>query len=212
MDIEEEPAPRWQLQLEGQLPPERADAARNRQRILNAARALMNETGADRLTMNVIAARAGVGVGTVYRRFGDQAGLVDALMNDREAVLQHQMIAGPPPLGPGADPVERIRAFLHNYADLLEEYAPLLATVAIDRRLRHRSQGAHAVHRQHLAILIGQVSPALDATYLAEAFLASLEGPRFLAQRREQGFELDRIKAGLDQLVAGLTAAELPDR
>jgi AcrR family transcriptional regulator len=209
MEIEEGPAARWQLPLPGQSLPERADAARNRQRILDAARTLLNEAGADRLTMNVVAARAGVGVGTVYRRFGDQAGLVDALMDDRETVLQHQMIAGPPPLGPGADPVARIRAFLHSYADLLEEYAPLLSTVTLDRRLRRRSEGADAVHRQHVAILIGQISPALDAAYLAEALLASLEGPRFLAQRREQGFGLDRIKAGLDQLVAGLTA-ELP--
>ncbi|QDP98528.1 TetR/AcrR family transcriptional regulator [Microlunatus elymi] len=183
-------------------PPERSDAARNRQRILQAARELIDERGPQELTMNEVAAHAGVGVGTVYRRFGDQAGLVDALMDEHERELQEQMISGPPPLGPGAEPVERIKAFLHAFVDLLELYAPVMATVRDDPRTR--GGGAYNAHHQHLAILIRQVRPGLDATYLAGALLTNLEARRFLAQRNDLGYGVDQIKAGLDQLVTGL--------
>ena len=46
----------------------RADAARNRERVLDAARAAHHEHGAG-LAMHAVARRAGVGVGTVYRHF-----------------------------------------------------------------------------------------------------------------------------------------------
>ncbi len=58
--------------------PVRADAERNRLRILEAAGALFAERGLD-VSMEQIAIRAGVGVGTVYRRFGDRDALLDAL-------------------------------------------------------------------------------------------------------------------------------------
>lgn len=90
--------------------PERADAARNRAKILAKAEHLVSTRGVQALSMNEVATAAGVGVGTVYRRFGDQAGLVEALMNQREHQLQQGMTSGPPPLGPGASAYERVRA------------------------------------------------------------------------------------------------------
>jgi hypothetical protein len=51
-------------------PAARRDAVRNYHRILDAAREVLGESGAD-ACMEEIAARAGVGVGTVYRRFAD---------------------------------------------------------------------------------------------------------------------------------------------
>jgi len=62
--------------------PLRADAERNRQRILEAARALFAERGLS-VTLDDIAHRAGVGVGTVYRRFPDKEQLIDALFAER---------------------------------------------------------------------------------------------------------------------------------
>ncbi|WP_062437283.1 TetR/AcrR family transcriptional regulator [Herbidospora daliensis] len=56
----------------------RADARRNRDRILEAARDVVAERGTD-APMELIARRAGVGVGTLYRRFPDRAGLLAAL-------------------------------------------------------------------------------------------------------------------------------------
>lgn len=71
------------------LPPERirrADAQRNRERVLEAARAALAEEGLD-AQMPDIAARAGVGVGTVYRHFPTKEALIAALTDDHFAAL-----------------------------------------------------------------------------------------------------------------------------
>jgi AcrR family transcriptional regulator len=62
--------------------PLRRDAERNRQRILEAARQAFAEQGLS-VTLDEIGRRAGVGVGTVYRRFPDKQQLIDALFEDR---------------------------------------------------------------------------------------------------------------------------------
>ncbi len=72
--------------------PLRSDAERNRTRILAAASELFAAEGVD-ASLEEVAARAGVGVGTVYRRFGDREGLIDALFEDQlaeVAVLAHR--------------------------------------------------------------------------------------------------------------------------
>jgi AcrR family transcriptional regulator len=60
----------------------RADAERNRQRILEAAAEVFTERGFE-ATLDEVARRAGVGVGTVYRRFPDKASLAEALFTER---------------------------------------------------------------------------------------------------------------------------------
>lgn len=62
--------------------PLRKDAALNRQRILAAAGELFAEAGLH-VTLDAVAERAGVGVGTVYRRFPDKEALIDALFEER---------------------------------------------------------------------------------------------------------------------------------
>jgi AcrR family transcriptional regulator len=77
--------------------PLRRDAERNRQRILEAAREAFAEDGLA-VTLDEIARRAGVGVGTIYRRFPDKEQLIDALFEARigevvalaEAGLRHE--------------------------------------------------------------------------------------------------------------------------
>ena len=63
------------LPVSGQETQERGDAARNRELLLAAARKLIAERGPDAVTMDDIAAEAGVGKGTLFRRFGNRAGL-----------------------------------------------------------------------------------------------------------------------------------------
>ncbi len=62
--------------------PLRADAERNRQRILAAARELFAERGLN-VTLDDIAERAGLGVGTVYRRFASREELIEALFGEK---------------------------------------------------------------------------------------------------------------------------------
>ena len=84
------------------VPRERADAARNRRRILAAAERLFEQRGVAEVPMEAIAEEAGVGKGTLFRRFGDRAGLAWALIDERERGFQDAFIRGPAPLGPGA--------------------------------------------------------------------------------------------------------------
>lgn len=68
--------------------PLRKDAERNRQRVLAAARELFAERGLD-VTLDDIARAAGVGVGTVYRRFPDKEQLIDALFEERVGEIRN---------------------------------------------------------------------------------------------------------------------------
>src|ERR1700681_4439510 len=87
---------------------ERADAVRNRARILAAAERLFAERGAGCVSMDDIAGAAGVGKGTLFRRFGSRAALALALLSECETAFQEEFIRGEPPLGPGASPAERL--------------------------------------------------------------------------------------------------------
>ena len=87
--------------FEPEAPRERADAARNRARILEAAADLVAERGIDAVSMEDVARAACVGTGTLYRRFGDRAGLALALLDEQTRDFQNALISGPPPLGPG---------------------------------------------------------------------------------------------------------------
>ncbi len=134
-----------------ETPRERADAARNRARILEAAAALVAEHGIEDVSMEDVARAACVGTGTLYRRFGDRAGLALALLDAHTRAFQNALIAGPPPLGPGAPPAERLRAFGDGYIDLVERHAPLLIVAVPQGRY---ADGPHTMYTTHLAILL----------------------------------------------------------
>jgi AcrR family transcriptional regulator len=203
------------LPVVGQEPAERADAARNRRALLAAAHGIMVESGIDGLTMDRVAAAAGVGVGTVYRRFGDLGGLAFALLDDEEREFQGAYLSGPPPLGPGAPPAERIRAFLHATVDRMETAGELHSLAESRSRIARYTSGAYRTSRTHLLTLLREVRQH-DPAYCADALLAVAGTNLILHQRRELGFSQARIKAGLDSVLSALLSrgicpgAELP--
>ncbi|WAP52096.1 helix-turn-helix domain containing protein [Arthrobacter sp. ATA002] len=79
---------------------ERLDAARNRRLLLGTALGIVAEHGADALTMDDLARRAGVGKGTIFRRFGSRSGLMQALLDHAQRDFQESYLRGPAPLGP----------------------------------------------------------------------------------------------------------------
>lgn len=92
---------------------ERADALRNREAVLAAADDLFARSQSPRsVSMDEIAAAAGVGKGTLFRRFGDRTGLIRALVEARIQPLRHAVETGPAPLGPTGPPRERVLAVL----------------------------------------------------------------------------------------------------
>ncbi|GAA2437330.1 TetR/AcrR family transcriptional regulator [Actinomadura vinacea] len=201
------------LPLAGGPPVERADAAENRRKILAAAAELLASRGVEALSMDEVARAAGVGVGTVYRRFRDRAGLVYAVLDDREREFQEGFLQGPPPLGPGdpdgagPTPLERVRAFLHALADRTEAQSELLETAEMDSADARFRDGWYALYQSHLATLITQIRPGADGIYLADALLAPLAANLFRYQRHTQGMSLERIKTGLDALLDGIRPA-----
>ncbi len=190
-----------ELPVIGEPRPERADAARNRRRLMEAAGRLMAERGVEGLLMNDVAEAAGVGVGTLYRRFGDRGGLARALLDEQGRQFQAAFLYGPPPLGPGATPMERIRAFLHAWAEELDEQAALMLMADTATPIARYQTGAYRAYRAHMLTLIRQARPEADAGYLAEALLAPLAADLYVYQRREQGMSIERIKAGLDEVL-----------
>lgn len=172
----------------------RADAARNRAKILAAAEALVAELGIDHVSMEDVAFKAGVGTGTLYRRFGDRAGLALALLDEHARKFQDQLIAGDPPLGPGAPARERLRAFGAGYLELLERHAPLMLAA-------EPHEGPHALFATHLTILLEEAAPHVDAPLMAEALLATLAPSHHLRLRHGLGWPLERLREGWDQLI-----------
>jgi AcrR family transcriptional regulator len=192
------------LPVVGQPATERADAARNRRTLLAAARTIVATSGVDGLTLDRLAGFAGVGVGTVYRRFGDRAGVAYALLDEEERRFQQGFVCGPPPLGPGAPPTARIRAFLHAYLDRLDVHADLHALAEAQSPTARYHNGAYLTHRMHLTGLLTRICPEGEATYLAEVLLGMLDAGLYLHQRRHLGMSCDQIKAGVDQLLERL--------
>lgn len=187
-----------ELPIAGQRPPERADAARNRARILRAAQALLAERHPCEISVDDVAAVAGVGKGTIYRRFGDRGGLMQALLDERERAFQAAVLTGPPPLGPDSPPGERLNAFLCAMVDQMEAVGELMAEAEAGPAWLH-SEPIRFRHL-HIRVLLNQARPDLDADVVATALLAPLSAPLYLHQRRELGYSVRRIKTTVREL------------
>lgn len=176
-------------------PKERADAARNRAAVLEAAAGLFAEHGVEAVSMDQVAAAAGVGKGTLFRRFGDKSGLAAALLDARERVLQEAVLSGPPPLGPGAPADERLAAFLDAYLDyLLEHLALVRMSETATPGARYRI-GAYRFWHRHVAILLAATP---DPDHTAHALLAPLAADHVAALLPEIGER--RMRTGLLRL------------
>ena len=185
-----------QLPLVG-LGEERSDAARNRERILCAAERLFTRDGVACTTMDAIAAEAGVGKGTLFRRFGNRAALVLAVLEPAERDFQEAFIRGPAPLGPGAPADERLiafgRALLRHIAAHGDLFLVAETAGAPGARL---DSGVWGAYRAHVTMLIREANTGLDAGYVAEALLAPLSAEVVLHQLRTPGMTLARLTDG----------------
>jgi AcrR family transcriptional regulator len=189
----ERPVP--ELPVAGGARPERADAARNRERVLSAARRLFAERGAGSVTIEEVARAAGVAKGTVFHRFGDRAGLALALLDEHERALQDRILRGPPPLGPGAPPRERLLAFLAALAELTVEHRELLLEVDHAAPAARYRTGAYQAWLQHTVLLLGPDS-ALRAHLLLAPLAADL-----VSHLVDEGVSAAELTAAMHELV-----------
>jgi polyketide synthase 12 len=159
---------------------ERADAARNRQHLLATARCMLAEQGPGKLTMDALAERACLGKGTVFRRFGSRAGIFAALLDDDDRAFQQEVLSGPPPLGPGAPPLDRLIAYGRARTSFLIEHRDI-ARAALDGHKSPATGAESPMSRMHIRMLLGQMELAgADLDTLAVQLTAALDAPMLL--------------------------------
>jgi AcrR family transcriptional regulator len=184
----------------GPAAPERADAARNRARNLETARRLVGRRPNREICMDELARAAGVGKGTLYRRFADRSSLCLALLDESERKLQTRVLANfGMPLGTPA--ATQLTTLLDELVGFVIENAALLAEArAFERGHPARFDiPVHAWRRMALTRLIAQASregavQEIDAEIAADLILAALD-PDLVVWRLENA-------AGPDALVA----------
>lgn len=187
-------------------PVERADAARNRAKVLAAAARLFADRDPRTVTMDDIAKAAGVGRGTLYRRYPDVGSIAVALLDEHEKALQEQLLRGEPPLGPGAPPAERLTAFYAAMLELLDTHAHL-ALGAETGGARFRT-GAYRFWALHVRTLLTEAGVA-EPDALVDALLAPLAAEVY-RQQRDRGLSTGQIAAGLARLAHGVLDSPRP--
>ncbi len=184
------------------VPQERGDAARNRALLLSAARALVAERGADAVTMDDVAAAAGVGKGTLFRRFGSRAGLMMVLLDEDERASQQAFLFGPPPLGPDAPPLDRLVAFGRERIRFAHTHHALLS--AANRDPHNRYNAPATVQRTHLRVLLASAHTTGDLDAQTDALLALLDPDYVEHQLNDGGRTLQTLGDGWESLARKL--------
>ena len=193
---------------------ERSDVTRNRRAIVEAARALFEERGVTCVTMERVARAAGVGKGTLYRRFPNKGLLCQALLDEPTREFQEETMRM---LGePGVGALEKLGRFLDRLVHFTEENLDLLyggnePLCGADRISRYAHPAFDWRRWTALGLLReagreGDIDPGLDIEYVAAAILSPLDVDFFFYQRRVQGIPVERISAGLRSLAPGARA------
>ncbi|WP_407688112.1 TetR/AcrR family transcriptional regulator [Mycobacterium sp. HUMS_1102779] len=183
-------------------PQERGDAARNRALLLDAARRLVAARGADAVTMDDVAAAAGVGKGTLFRRFGSRAGLMMVLLDEDERATQQAFLFGPPPLGPGAPPPDRLVAFGRQRIGFAHAHHTLLS--AANRDPHSRFNAPSMVQRTHVRMLLRAAGTTGDLEVQTDALLCLLDADYVEHQLHDGGYTLATLGDAWESLARKL--------
>ncbi len=196
---------------------ERRDAAEHRQRILEVAQHLFTEHGVDAVSMHQIARTAGIGQGTLYRRYAHKGELCMDLLSEHHEQFAEE-IASLLAATTTSPALERLDSVLAKSVALLEEQGALLGPTAgtdlhdvqcneADNSRRFSFQHApwylwlHELFAGLLAEAVGRGELAsLDVPFTADAILATLHPMFYRFQRQERGFSPERILQGLRRI------------
>jgi AcrR family transcriptional regulator len=182
----------------------RQDAARNREAILRATEDLLSRHRPDEVTIEQVAAAAGVGKGTVFHRFGSRMGLMLALMQDRAMGLEEQIRREDPSTPARA----RLLAFLAAVVDVVGRNKGLMAALGHEVASMPKPHDGpaeehpiYAVWHQHISALMAEDRPDLDTGLLADLLLSGLHSDPIL--RLLTRGETKRLTAALHTLAKG---------
>ncbi len=132
----------------------RADAVRNRERLLEAAAEVFSAGGPD-ASLEAVAKRAGVGIGTLYRHFPTREALFEAVYRrevDQLAELAERLANKTEPVE--AEPVEALRRWLHANVRLVATKKGMVAALAL---AAHRPSELHAYSADRLTKAVGSL-------------------------------------------------------
>lgn len=186
---------------------ERADAARNRQLLLDAAQHLVRAHGVDSLTMDELARRAGVGKGTVFRRFGSRSGLLRALLDHAEHKFQQNFMFGPPPLGPGAPALDRLVAFGRARLLDIEVEGELYRAAEIGEASGYFQSAPYLLQHRHVALMLHEAGSPGDHDLIAGGLLSMLGAPLVMYQLHVLGRSREQIGDNWESFVRRVAEA-----
>lgn len=188
---------------------ERRDVAESRRRVLDTARELFEERGVDAVSMHEIGRAAGVGQGTLYRRYEHKGALCSALLFEST----ERFYEGVRARAEKGDDTALIQLghLIDDLAVFNEENAPLLGAVRDaaggERRMEMYRNPFYGWLRATVILLLrramdeGYAAPDLDVEYAADFVLAPLNIDLYLFQRRALGMEPVRITGVLRGLL-----------
>ena len=189
---------------------ERADAAANRALILHAAERLFRERGVENVCMSEIAEAAGVGKGTLYRRYANKGELCLALMDTQMAEFQNAMLTLFNGLSAQGVPyLQQLATFLRSLVEFTDVHSPLLVEVQRAGMLQSVEYLNLPHFWQYMTVSAllksaernGELERGLDLEYLAEALLAPVQVDYFRFQRHVRGYSVQRIADGIQAQV-----------
>ncbi len=189
----------------------RKDAARNREAVLAAADALFVRCESpEDVTMADIAAVAGVGKGTLFRAFGDRAGLLSALYEARLEPIRQAVEVGPPPLGPATPPRDRVPALLD--AVLCFKLDNRRLALALEESGSSSPYRAEHYERWHslLRAVLEQVPGLTDSDFTAHALLAATRADLVQHLAGEERVPRERMRSQLANFVTSVLASGPP--
>ncbi len=185
-----------------------AAVAATRARIVEAARELHGARGIAATSWEDIAARAGVGVGTVYRHFPSLDELIPAC-----GEITLQIVAPPDPSSVAAlfehapQPVERIGLLVRETFAIYERGAPQLRAIRRERHVHARVAQDHAALEASVSALVDAALMTMDATRQDRAVTRALVDLNTWEALRDQGLTpADCVCAVSDLLARRLTA------
>lgn len=184
------------------------------QRILEAARQLFTESGLEAVSMYSIAKRAGIGQGSLYRRFTDKGEICSALLLDSTEQFMTGMEQQLAASAGEADALEYLRRSIGQVVDFIEQYAELLNMIKSEFTGKKQLTQFEHPFFQRLGVIMTELLQRasangeiieLDPRFAATALISVLSPDLYLYEQKRHGSSKQEISRGIVTLfITGL--------
>ncbi|MFK7800935.1 MAG: TetR/AcrR family transcriptional regulator [Anaerolineae bacterium] len=192
---------------------ERRDAAENRQLILATASRLFDENGVESICMSEIAKAAGVGKGTLYRRFSSKGELCLALLDSELRQFQNWVIQTfQEQTQNGVPTSRRLHWFIEQVVTFTVKHLPLMVEISqagsenVVQDINQPHFWMEMTVKGHLLQMQerGEISAETNLNYITSALLAPLDARIMKFHIDQRGYTQEQISQGIQVLINGL--------